>query len=912
MTRIFYLTFVCLALSFESNSQTTKYIAPWGSDNISSGSNTQPYRSIWYANNVNSGPAMLIFKIRPGIYFEIQNTNLVGNRILMKDSTGDVIIDASIRDSAISFKYMLGIVDVNNVTIDNIYFRNCIGQGVKGIYVLGASKNIEIRNCRFRNIGWINRNLKRRPPDNDFRVANAIRVQGTRNDSIYNIRIISNFIDSCATGWGEVVTLTGNVSNFLIDSNIISRVSNIGIEIAGNYDTSGYVPNLLLNQTRNGTISNNIVSYCMSGRAVSAGIYLDGSLNCLVTSNRVYKSGVGISIGAEEPIRTAAVGKHRLRNNIIDSNSIVGIFIGSSRPGNVLKKSYVNGNTIFKNTTAEFINGVDSIGITDAVLKPVTQIANETKGSVGFFNSDSTTFQNNIIETLNGRNAIVGMTGSTSTNFKLNYNLYYRDHVTDFYTFPMPGHNFNGNIYSGVVFPNIPDFTNATQQDSNSVFGNPKFINTSVPDFRLDTCSAAIDRGNPVYDANLFGNLDFMGNPRRYNNGIIDAGAYEFQAINLPCIFTIISAMPQCSGTISGIKINWTKSNNANSYNIFLTSNPGVPLNSVPILDTFFIHSPLVSNSVYTYSVRAVNASGIRNSVNNLTDTAPVCPTGGFILNALVPKCNGLQTQIQLTWSASANASAYKIYRGAGGPDSYYFNVGNVLAFTDTVTYGIAYSYRVRAVNSIDSSFNTNGIINGTNKICLTGPFTLDNLIAQCNGNLSLIIIKTSSSVNATSYSIYRDIGNINPVSFYKNIIVPVSSVLNFTDTVSPSVTYSYKIRAKNDIDSSFNSNGYLTRTATNCITNVFYINNNLLEVKLFPNPTTGDIFLNMNGASSFNLKVIQLLNDEGKIISNILVNTRNTNFTKSIHTDNLASGTYYIKLYIDNKIAPILSFIKL
>jgi hypothetical protein len=64
---------------------------------------------------------------------------------------------------------------------------------------------------------------------------------------------------------------------------------------------------------------------------------------------------------------------------------------------------------------------------------------------------------------------------------------------------------------------------------------NPLFVDTATRDYRLQCKSPAIDRGNNFFY--IHGNrpdishikTDFEGNPRIYNNGIVDMGAYEYQ-----------------------------------------------------------------------------------------------------------------------------------------------------------------------------------------------------------------------------------------------------------------------------------------------------------------------------------------------------------------------------------------------
>jgi hypothetical protein len=59
---------------------------------------------------------------------------------------------------------------------------------------------------------------------------------------------------------------------------------------------------------------------------------------------------------------------------------------------------------------------------------------------------------------------------------------------------------------------------------------NPMFVNLQEGDYRLQACSPAIDAGNNAGIPIGF-TTDLDGNPRIYNSGLVDIGAYEFQQI---------------------------------------------------------------------------------------------------------------------------------------------------------------------------------------------------------------------------------------------------------------------------------------------------------------------------------------------------------------------------------------------
>jgi len=96
----------------------------------------------------------------------------------------------------------------------------------------------------------------------------------------------------------------------------------------------------------------------------------------------------------------------------------------------------------------------------------------------------------------------------------------------------LSGSGTSTNYYSGT-------FTNCcTAPIPSSGPGNiaqdPLFMNAATNNFRLQPESPCIDAG---LNAAAVGTLDLAGNPRRYNNGTVDMGAYEFNATRCTATF---------------------------------------------------------------------------------------------------------------------------------------------------------------------------------------------------------------------------------------------------------------------------------------------------------------------------------------------------------------------------------------
>ncbi|HSD15621.1 MAG TPA: N-acetylmuramoyl-L-alanine amidase, partial [Flavobacterium sp.] len=170
----------------------------------------------------------------------------------------------------------------------------------------------------------------------------------------------------------------------------------------------------------------------------------------------------------------------------------------------------------------------------------------------------------------------------------------------------------------------------------------------------------------------------------------------------LPGSFTL-TATPECNGSTSQIKLAWTTSVNATSYDIYRNGS----LYASNITGNQFLNTYITSGTTYTYSLKAKNATGTTNNSNGtLTATALTCPPGNFTLTA-TPTCGGTTSTINLSWTTSANAASYDIYRNG----NLYASNLTTTTFSNTylITAGSTYTYYIKAKNGVGSVNNSNG-----------------------------------------------------------------------------------------------------------------------------------------------------------------------------------------------------------
>lgn len=181
------------------------------------------------------------------------------------------------------------------------------------------------------------------------------------------------------------------------------------------------------------------------------------------------------------------------------------------------------------------------------------------------------------------------------------------------------------------------------------------------------------------------------------------------------------------------------------------------------------------------------------------TSCAAVAAPGSFSLTA-TPECVNNTPSINLTWTASANASTYDIYRNGA---LYSANLSGTSFSNTYVTSGTSYTYYVKAKNATGSVNNSNGTLARTAS-CGLGAFTL-TATPICTNGTSAINLSWTASSGATSYDIYRN------GSLYTN----VTSTAFSNTYVTTGTTYTYYVIAKNASSSVNNSNGTLSRTAS-------------------------------------------------------------------------------------------------
>ena len=389
--------------------------------------------------------------------FIIRTEGTEGNYITIKGYPGESVI---ISNTKLEFASPAKYLNFENLIIANIPDLHW-GYAIK---VHSGTSYINFRNLEIRNITC-------KIPEGSTETTtgcNPLVIYGDTAEGINNVNVENCYIHDCDTGWSEGLTLNGHISNCLIKNCTIANITNIGIDLAGNYEWTGTVGDPE-NQTHDCIVENCLLVNCQSPYATSAGLYSDGARDNTFRYNVMYNCQCGIELGSEQP--GAASENFYVHNNlIIDSGRAIGV--GSyQETGAPNRNAYIYNNTII---------GGDS-----------------NKENYGLYveRTDNVNFYNNIVY------------GTSNTKLFSNY------------------YNSNVNVGNNCWYQQNGS---KPEVDSTGFFTDPLLINNTCDlngDYKLSHISLCINAGTAA-SSDYIGTTDLDGKQRIIND-IIDIGAFE-------------------------------------------------------------------------------------------------------------------------------------------------------------------------------------------------------------------------------------------------------------------------------------------------------------------------------------------------------------------------------------------------
>ncbi|MBB3838372.1 hypothetical protein FHS57_002377 [Runella defluvii] len=368
------------------------------------------------------------------------------------------------------------------------------------------------------------------------------------------------------------------------------------------------------------------------------------------------------------------------------------------------------------------------------------------------------------------------------------------------------GNNNSFNILAAAATSTVANsIIRGDWSDTGNLNTDPLFVNAASGDFRLQPCSPAINAGDLATTSATVGNLDLGGNPRFYNNGRIDMGAYEYQSPPPAAITpTVATSNPTtCGGSggsimLSGFlnntnySVTYKKNNVAIPAANFTSNGSGVitltGLGAGSYTDIVATYGVCVSNAVtatledpakpsltlgtipaicasaMTFSIPYNNPTGSPNKYT-ITGTGITTVTDGDLMNPITVELSGSVSgsliSFTLTVKNSTTNCASDIIQGSVTVDP--VSVGGSIAGSATVCSGtnsttLTLSGQVGAIQKWQSSLSSDfsGAVDISNT---TTELTASNL-TQTTYYRAVVKNGVCSQTNSTSATV-----TVDPVS---------------------------------------------------------------------------------------------------------------------------------------------------
>lgn len=198
------------------------------------------------------------------------------------------------------------------------------------------------------------------------------------------------------------------------------------------------------------------------------------------------------------------------------------------------------------------------------------------------------------------------------------------------------------------------------------------------------------------------------------------------------------------------VRLTWTASPGATGYIVQRATQSGGPYTTIerPVAAAY-TNTNLVNGTTYYYVVRAVS-NGVESAVSGEAYATPQAkPSSPYRLTATAG-----DTQVLLSWGASARAANYEVWRSGNGGTWTKVATQTGLTFTDTgLTNGTVYNYYVRASNVGGFSADSN-LVSVTPAVLSTlapGVPTFGAITAT-----SIVVIAPPLPFRATSLTLQR------------------------------------------------------------------------------------------------------------------------------------------------------------
>lgn len=260
--------------------------------------------------------------------------------------------------------------------------------------------------------------------------------------------------------------------------------------------------------------------------------------------------------------------------------------------------------------------------------------------------------------------------------------------------------------------------------------------------------------------------------------------------------------------------------------------------------------------STYTFSSGSAAVTPTANTSYSVTGTSSVgCVSSNTAVSSVT--LNALPT-VSVNSGAICSGSSFTM-APTGTANTYSFSGGSAV-----VSPTASASYTVTGTNTVTSCFNTAVSSVSVNATPVIGATTSASLI--CSGQTA-----TLNATGATTYT-WAPAGSGSSI------------------TITPSVTTSYTVSGTNTLGCTSSA------TVSQAVSPCTGISNNQalrIDVKLFPNPTTGLFNLELNTASQVSIT---------NILGQVILVEKVEDGTHTFNLQNQSKGLYFVKISQNNK----------
>ncbi|ALC91646.1 hypothetical protein AM500_19040 [Bacillus sp. FJAT-18017] len=245
------------------------------------------------------------------------------------------------------------------------------------------------------------------------------------------------------------------------------------------------------------------------------------------------------------------------------------------------------------------------------------------------------------------------------------------------------------------------------------------------------------------------------------------------------------------------VKLNWTKSPDATGYQIFRAESSGGPYKMINVVtETYkeeFLNTGLIPGKTYHYKIRAYSEMNGRTYYSSYTNVLSAKPV---LASSRLSAASAGYDRVKLTWTKSADATGYEIYRATSSTGSYSkiatITPNSTLSYINTgLPTGKRYYYKIRVYKTVAGVKYYTAYSNVVYATPVLSAITAKAASAGYNK------LKVSWNVipGANGYEVYRATSLYGTYSNIKTITSgSTSSYIN--TSLSTGRTYYYKVRA--------------------------------------------------------------------------------------------------------------------